>query len=152
LFGFRDPIFFSSGSEPWRVQHGRYEAFATAFYRVWYWRVATGFGWFDPQRYLRPNYQADSLAQQIANWRARRSRVSVILLPERTVWRKQIPPEAKSTLLAVLRKKFGDQTPPVIDLRDTMSDEMFIDYAHLNEKGRAGFFSLVGETTPRAGG
>jgi lysophospholipase L1-like esterase len=64
-------------------------------------------------------------------------------LPEPTAWRNQIPPEAKATLLAVLQKNFEKQSPPVIDLRDTMSDEMFTDYLHLNENGRKAFSLLV---------
>jgi hypothetical protein len=134
---------FPADPDPWTVRLAGYPFHGSAEYVEQHWERAAGYGWYDPKRYAWPNPQTDSLVRQIDDWQRRGAQVFIILLPEPTPVRKKIPPQAKATLRAVLQENFADQAPPVIDLRDTISDEMFSDHIHLNANGRKAFSLLL---------
>lgn len=98
-------------------------------------------GYYDPQRYLRSRDQAAALVGLVARFRERGSEVVIVLMPEHSTLREQIPPEA----LAALREPLetGGELPPIVDLRDAVPDSGFADISHMNEAGRLRFTPLL---------
>jgi hypothetical protein len=109
------------------------------------WDAAQKLGWFDPKPYTTEGPQAASLARMIAAFRSRGAQVIVVLLPERKAWRSAVPPEAKTCLLALLEARFSPDAPPLIDLRDALEEEMFLDYNHVSEHGRKALSVLLAD-------
>ena len=98
-----------------------------------YWSL---FGWFDPRAYQSRNGQAEALIRVIEDFQRMGTRVFILLMPETTQLRSLEPPEAHQALKAVLEKSFPAETVPVIDMRDSMKEEYFYDFSHLNWEGR----------------
>ena len=101
-------------------------------------------GKFGPQNYQINGEQA--LIDVIGKFKKMDAQVIVVLMPESKPLRFQIPSEAFQTLLADLENAFPKDTVPVIDMRDTMPDEYFYDYGHLNWAGRKRFSYRFAET------
>ena len=98
-----------------------------------YWNL---YGWFDPRAYQNRNGQAEALIQVIENFQRKGTRVFILLMPEATQLRSLEPPEAHQALKAVLENAFPAETVPIIDMRDSMKEEYFYDFSHLNWEGR----------------
>ena len=121
--------------DPWKVQRLGYPPHQSEDYLRWVLISAERLGRFSPSIYSVQSTQARALAEIITRSRQRGARVYVVLMPERSVWRKHVPAEADRCLQAVLGQYFGETPPPVIDLRASLADEMFSDHYHLNESG-----------------
>ena len=108
-----------------------------------YWNL---YGWFDPRAYQNNNGQAEALIRVIEDFQRMGTQVFILLLPEATQIRSMEPPEALQALKAVLENAFPADTVPVIDMRDSMSEEYFYDFAHLNWAGRKLFSQRFAKT------
>ena len=74
-----------------------------------------------------------------------RRQFGVVLMPEHSSLRERMPPEAMDALLGPLDRAFGDGSPSIVDLRDSVPDSGFTDISHLNDEGRATFSPLLAE-------
>jgi len=108
-----------------------------------FWKI---FGWFDPKAYRTDSDQARALIRLIENFKKRETEVFILLMPEAKELRTLEPAEAVQTLLAVLENAFPSDNFTVIDMRDSMSEEYFYDYGHLNWAGRKRFSHRFAET------
>jgi hypothetical protein len=108
-----------------------------------FWKT---FGWFDPRKYRTDSDQARALIRLIENFKEIGAEVFILLMPEAQKLRTLEPVEAVQTLQAVLENAFPADTIPVIDMRDSMSEEYFYDFGHLNWAGRKLFSHRFAET------
>ena len=106
-------------------------------------------GYYDPQAFSRSHEQAASLVKLIERLRARRAMVVIVLMPEHSTLRQRVPPEAMAALLDPLTRRFAEEIPLIIDVRDAIPDSGFNDISHLNDAGRALFTPLLAETIHR---
>jgi len=102
-----------------------------------------GLGWYDPARYAATNSNSESLDALIRGWLARGAKVRVVLLPESSDQRAQMPAEARRLLESIVRDASGSAQVPIVDLGDTQPDDAFLDLDHLNPKGNAGTLALI---------
>lgn len=108
-----------------------------------YWNL---YGWFNPRAYQNNNGQAEALVRVIEDFQSRGTQVLIVLMPESTQLRSLEPPEALQALESVLENAFPAGTVPVIDMRDSMPEEYFYDFAHLNWAGRKLFSHRFAKT------
>lgn len=101
-------------------------------------------GWFDPKRYSPDSPNARALVAVIRQARARGAKVGLILLPERSQYRAEIPPEAVRCLAEINRRDFPDDPVPVYDLRDRLPDDQFRDLLHVKTAAKERVSVLVG--------
>lgn len=96
-------------------------------------------GRFDPSLYSPASEASQSLVEMVRLSRSIGAEPTIVIMPAASMFRREVPPEARRSLYAALRDAFGDSVPRVIDLEDSMPDELFLDLHHLNERGRAAF-------------
>ena len=106
-------------------------------------------GYYDPRAFSRSHEQAASLVKLIEQLQARRAMVVIVLTPEHSTLRQRVPPEAMAALLDPLTRRFAQDIPPIIDVRDAIPDSGFTDISHLNDAGRALFTPLLAEMIHR---
>ena len=104
------------------------------------------YGWFDPRSYQIRNGQAEALIRVIEDFQGVGTQVFILSMPQATQLRSMEPPEALQALKAVLENAFPADTVPVIDMRDSMAEEYFYDFAHLNWEGRKLFSQRFAKT------
>jgi hypothetical protein len=67
-------------------------------------------------------------------------------MPESSQLRNLAPPIVATRFSEAVARASTAQAPlQVIDLRESMPDELFRDYAHLNDEGRSRISALLGE-------
>jgi hypothetical protein len=93
-------------------------------------------GWIEPSCYSADGDNARALIAIIREARARRIKVVILLLPEGSRLRAEVPPEAMDCLHEALRKGFGTDAPPVFDFRNLLADSSFHDTIHPDRAGR----------------
>jgi len=99
-----------------------------------------------PDQFPVHNGQAEALQSLVDQLRARGSVVMCVLMPESSQLRDLAPPIVATRFSEAVARTSTPQAPlRVIDLRDSMPDELFRDYAHLNDEGRSRFSALLGE-------
>lgn len=101
-------------------------------------------GVFDRETYTNSPKASVTLVRLITDFRARGAVVVVVLMPENSRMRKRMPPNIREVVAQPLRQAFGEDMPPVLDLRDTVEDEGFVDLTHLNQRGSAKCGRLIG--------
>lgn len=112
---------------------------------------------YEPTSYERGRIrqQTESLNELISKLRARGAQVIVALMPEHSLLRARLPPEAMRALRAALNEAFGADSPPLLDLRDAVPDSGFTDISHVNAEGRLIISRLlaarVNQALPQAG-
>jgi len=95
-------------------------------------------GSLDPQRYLlHRDTEVAALEELISRFRDLGTEVIVVIMPETAALRSVVPPEEEQFLIDSLTKRFGSDA--LLNFRDAVPDEMFIDYAHVSSAGRAKF-------------
>jgi hypothetical protein len=102
-------------------------------------------GWFDPHRYDPEGSNARSLVEIVRESRKAGSKVGIILLPERSIHRDRIPPEAIRCFDEINRRNFPDDPVPVYNLRDRIPDDQFIDTDHPGLDAMPSISIMVGE-------
>lgn len=101
-------------------------------------------GVFDRQTYANSPKASAALVGLIQDFRVRGAVVVVVLMPEHSRLRKRMPPDINSVVTMPLQQAFGKEAPPVLDLRDAVADEGFVDLSHLNSTGSARCGRLIG--------
>jgi len=103
-----------------------------------------GYGWFDRAHYaMYRDTEEKALLDLISNLRAGGSEVLLVMMPETSTLRARVPAEEQPFLVDSVQRHFVANSPAILDLRSSMPDDMFIDYAHLNEAGRTEFTLLL---------
>jgi hypothetical protein len=140
--GVPTEIHFTPESNPWVVT--RYDEQHSTDYRKTQFYNHGRRGWYEPRYYStsRPGFVA--LVGLVRRARQAHVPVMVVLLPEKREVRSAVPPEAVGTLKAALVQNFASDPPPLIDLRDLISDDYFSDVVHLNSKGSLIFSQRMG--------
>jgi hypothetical protein len=88
--------------------------------------------YLDPAHFESSQSQVEAFTQLLEALRARGARVVCVLLPESSKFRRLYPPSASRQFAAEAKK----QSLEVLDLQDSMPDDLFYDYSHLNQQGR----------------
>ena len=97
-------------------------------------------GFFDPQRYLlHRDAEAEALEELVSRFQELGTEVILVLLPETSTLRSGIPAEEVQFLFDSMTRRFSAAAPAILNFRDAMPDEMFSDYGHLSNAGRAKF-------------
>jgi hypothetical protein len=97
----------------------------------------------DLQTFARSTKARATLVQIIKQFRERGATVAVVLMPEHSWLRRGIPENIAPVVRDLLRQAFPEGAPPVVDLRDAVSDDGFVDLFHLNTKGSIGCSGLL---------
>ncbi len=121
---------------PWRAMTramGK-EHYSEATLREELWSFESQ-GAFDLQKYARSSKAPATLVQIIKQFRERGTAVVVLLMPEHSWVRRRMPEDIARVVRDPLRQAFPEGTPPVLDLRDAVSDDGFVDLGHLNTRG-----------------
>jgi hypothetical protein len=105
-------------------------------------------GAYDRQTYANSPKAAAALVEMVRDLRQRGSVVVIVLMPENSRLRKRMPPDINDTVTGPLRAAFGEDAPQVIDLRDAVEDEGFVDLTHLNQVGNQRCSRLIGTRVP----
>jgi hypothetical protein len=108
------------------------------------WR---GFGWFDARQFSADSVEAAMLADFLRRAGRFSAHTIVVLMPESTVLRENVPVEAGTLLKDVVASTPGKFS--LLDLRAALPDELFYDHAHLNGAGRDRFSRLIGQEVSR---
>ncbi len=96
-------------------------------------------GWFDPSRYSETSTNFVELNRLLAYHLALGRKAMIILLPDRSMTRKELPAVA----LDLFRRL--DPRVPVVDLADALDDKLFIDLDHLGPDGRVRSTELIAD-------
>jgi hypothetical protein len=106
-------------------------------------------GVYDEDTYAKAEKAPEVLIHVVDELRARGSVVVIVLMPENSRLRNRMPPNALEAATTPLRLKYGDEMPPILDLRDAIGDSCFVDLAHLNRAGAEKCSRLLGENLHR---
>jgi hypothetical protein len=93
-------------------------------------------GWSNPANYRTEGLNARSLIAIIRKSREQGIQTVIVLLPEASLMRASVPPEAMECLMKVLDNAFGSASPSVINLREALSEHLFHDTIHPTREGR----------------
>jgi hypothetical protein len=92
-------------------------------------------GYFDLATYTRSTKPPAALVRMIKQFRERDATVVVVLLPEHPWLRRRMPENITRFVRDPIRQAFPEETPPVVDLRDAITEDGFVDLGHLNTNG-----------------
>jgi hypothetical protein len=124
-------VAYEPTADPWTVDEPVYDGpRRPQQYLDIQWR---GFNrYLDPAHFESSQSQVDAFTELLGALRGRGARVVCVLLPESSTFRRLYPPSASRQFAAEAKK----QSLEVLDLRDSMPDDLFYDYTHLNQQGR----------------
>jgi hypothetical protein len=94
-------------------------------------------GWNNLASYTADGANARNLVEMIRESRSHGSEVVLLLLPERSDFRSDMPVAAMNCLRETLHRGFPVNPPLVIDLRDKIEDDYFHDPVHIKEEWRS---------------
>jgi hypothetical protein len=106
-------------------------------------------GRYDPTRYERDGRPVRDLSALVRKLEAVCDHMIIALLPEQS-WHREHMPEVAARLLIESVAGSSPTPPPIIDLRDTMRDEWFVDSYHLTMTGRRKLSELLGQRITQA--
>jgi hypothetical protein len=131
LFHLPLSVAYEPAADPWTIDEPVYDGRRRPQqYLDNQWR---GFNrYLDPTHFESSQSQVDAFTQLVEALRARGARVVCVLLPESSKFRRLYPPSASRQFEAEAK----NQSLEVFDLRDSMPDDLFYDYTHLNQQGR----------------
>ena len=101
--------------------------------------------YYDPAAYLNSEKQITTLIKLVKEFRERRGKIMIVLMPEYSALKERVPREGLELLRAGLDRGFGESTLAVFNLRATIDDGEFVDISHLNTRGRTTFSRLLAE-------
>jgi hypothetical protein len=152
---------YPAAADPWSVIYPRDKRHSDATQLRWRLDYNRSIGWLDPASYKVTNFNETTLVKLIRRFRDEGTKVVIVLMPERSIFREAIPSEALDCLATINRDAFADRPVPVVSLVDQVPDTLFLDLDHLDREGRAQCSKLVarhvhellsGETIPKAQG
>ncbi len=104
------------------------------------------FGWYEPESYTTTNRHADAFRELIAGCASLEpDEIVIVLMPVSSDLRSWLPDEAQQAFRELVEEVSVGRSIRVLDMRDTMPDAYFADYAHLNPAGRPVFTRLLAE-------
>jgi hypothetical protein len=101
-------------------------------------------GVFDRETYINSPKAPATLVHVVRDFRERGAVVVIVLMPENSRLRKRMPAGILDAVTTPLQQAFGTDMPPLLDLRDSVEDEGFVDLTHLNQTGAARCGRLIG--------
>ncbi len=93
-------------------------------------------GFFDASNYGETTVASRSLRALIDQARAAGTQVVVLLLPEPKLLRAEVPETALTTLSTLLKATPDSPAIPLLDLRQSLDEDQFRDFVHVNRTGR----------------
>jgi hypothetical protein len=102
-------------------------------------------GLFDEASY-QPDWitaEHQALNEIIKQSHERGAKVVIMLMPEFSKLRASVPAVAMERLKADLQDHFGDHAPQIVDMRNSLSDDLFSDISHTNSNGRMAYSKLI---------
>jgi hypothetical protein len=102
-------------------------------------------GGLDPQFYSTGSEASQSLVNLIRLSRSMGTEAIIVVMPENSTFRARTPAIASKTLTDLLEHEFGVDAPPVIMLREALSDDLFLDFYHPTDAGVAALTTKLGE-------
>jgi hypothetical protein len=128
---------FSPMDRPWEMDPGWTSGPHVTEEEMTGWMdVFRNFGWFKPEHYAAGNPHARSIANAVKRCRDSGIDAVIVLLPEMARVREKIPREAERCLSSALAEAFGPDGVDVIDLRDSLPDDLFFDPIHPDPEGK----------------
>jgi hypothetical protein len=138
-------VMFPAAQESWTSHKGRPLPEFTTVMQAERAEYARAIGWFDAEQYALDSSNARALVRIIRKLRELGSRVCIVLMPEHSGMRAQIPARAVECLSEMNRADFPNAPVPVYNLRDRMKDCVFRDFDHLGYEGCVFTTCLVGQ-------
>jgi hypothetical protein len=97
-----------------------------------------------PGQFVPDNGQPQALRALVEKMRARGSKVVCVLMPEGSEFRSWSPPIVAARFADAIAGAATPENPlRVVDMRQSMPDDVFYDYVHLNNEGRRRFSTLL---------
>jgi hypothetical protein len=93
-------------------------------------------GTFNSELYSTRGEASRSLVNMIRLSRSAGTEVVVLVMPESSIFRSNMPATALETLTDLLAESFGNEAPQVLMLHDAVHDDLLHDNYHLNRGGR----------------
>jgi hypothetical protein len=134
---------YPAAADPWAViypQHVAHRDASGLRSRMDYDR---SIGWLDPANYNVTNSNATTLVKLVRRFRDEGTKVVIVLMPERSIFREAMPKEALDCLATINRDEFPGRPVPIVSLVDQVPDPLFLDLDHLDPEGRALCSKLV---------
>ena len=140
---------FEPADEPWRIQEQEQVPFDKSKQAA-HWRR---FGWFKPETYSKDNEQADAFRALIEGIDGLgEPQIVIVRMPVSSDLRGWLPSEADARMRALIDEISAGRSVRVLDMRESMPDESFSDYAHLTPAGREVFTGLLADQMNRVDG
>ena len=92
-------------------------------------------GYFNRNSYTKNDHQLNSFVQLVQGFTEKDSQVTIVLMPEHSILREQIPQLALERTYAPFNKETLNHVK-IIDIRDKVNDQGFKDISHANQEGR----------------
>jgi len=146
LLDARDRLHFSPKTDPWKPPQLVVPDHATPRYMQVQMEGMRLHGSFDPQRYLlHRDAEMGALEELVSGFHELGAEVILVIMPEPSTLRSRIPAEEERFLIDSMTQHFGSAAPAILNFREAMPDEIFSDYIHLNNAGRASFSLLLAQ-------
>lgn len=120
--------------DPWAEPHWRWDR-TDPFSADAIAKTATTMA-FGAEAYMRNPVAIRELTEAVRWLRAKGALVGIMNMPQHSSLRELTPPEALVALSGPIEKAFPGPEVRVIDLRDTLPDEFFLDPVHYSTDGR----------------
>lgn len=150
LFQLFDVHVDASGGDPWRenVRMGLPAMRTDADWQNNLQRYGLR-GYYDADAFVRSDNQLSTFIELVAEFNARGSRIVIMLMPEHSSLRANIPDEIVGKLSAPLEREFSSGKPLILDYRSAIPDSGFGDISHMNESGRIAFSTMLADVIER---
>jgi hypothetical protein len=135
--GFEADVIFAPEAQPWFVDarwaDGGHlsEKECAEIVDDWHRR-----GWLDAHEYSLESAQSQALVRLSQHCQWLKIKQIIVLMPESSALRAQVPHQAERYLSLALRTGLGPDAPAVVNLRDAVPDHRFRDPVHVDPSGR----------------
>ena len=110
-------------------------------------------GVFDPQSYTTNHATYKSLVEFVRTAQSIEAEVIIVIMPIMSRLRFSTPPVATQSIHELLHENFGAKAPRVVDLYQSVPDDQFMDYIHVNARGAKSlndlFVQKLSDPSPR---
>lgn len=103
------------------------------------------FGWFDAAAYTSDGVEAAALQELLERIKRLGSEIIVVYPPESQKMRVLVPQQRASENFVAQLQIAGVEGVRIIDMRDALGENLFYDYAHVNQAGRAAWTEALAE-------
>jgi hypothetical protein len=146
-FGLPMSAMFLPETDPWSAPPYRYGSYLPA--EAMAYQLNSLQPRIDPRQYESNDRQIAALINLTTKLRDRGAKVIAVLMPESSAFRALHPPIiAQRFQEALAQIAVADRPLKLINLRDSMPDNLFYDYVHLNQRGRQRLSELLPKMVP----